>query len=80
MDIKKIQILLCLGSSQVTYFSSSYHIQLTCTDNSISSIARAAGAGETPLCVITLCILMTVVFIPPTFINICMEGTEYEKV
>ena len=47
------------------------HHQLTCTVDSISSIARLARTGETPLSVGALCILMTVVqVIPLTFIDV----------
>ena len=47
---------------------------LTCTVDSISSVARIAGAGETSLGVSALCILMTVVqVITLTFINIYSE-------
>ena len=41
--------------------SSSLQCYLTCTVDPISSVARITGAGETPLCVNALCILMTVV-------------------
>ena len=45
---------------------------LTCTVDSISSVARATGAGITPDCVCALCILMTVIgFI--TLIDICIK-------
>ena len=47
---------------------------LTCTVDTISSVARVAGAGETSLCVNALCILMTIVqVITPTFIDIYNE-------
>ena len=49
------------------------------TVDPISSIARIAKAGVSPVCVSALRILMTVVLIPLTFINICMGGTECEK-
>ena len=42
------------------------------TVDPISSIARIAKAGVTPVCVSALRILMTVVLIPLTFINICI--------
>jgi len=35
--------------------------RLTCTDDSISSVARVARIVETPFCVTAVCILMTVV-------------------
>ena len=38
----------------------------------ISSVARVAGAGETPLCVSALCIIMTVVITSLTLIDIYM--------
>ena len=47
---------------------------LTCTADSISSVAKVTGAGVTPLCVSALCPLMTVVeVITLTFINVCMK-------
>ena len=47
---------------------------LTWTVDSISSVARVAGAGETSLCVSALCILMTVVeVITLTLIDIYNE-------
>ena len=49
-------------------------IRLTCTGDPISSVARVASAGVTPLCVSALCILVTVVWvITPTFIDIYMK-------
>ena len=46
---------------------------LTCTVDSISSIARVASAGETSLRVCAVCILVTVVLIALTLINVCIE-------
>ena len=47
----------------------------TCTSESISSVARVAGADVTSLCVSALCILMTVVQdITLTFINFCIKA------
>ena len=47
-------------------------LQLTCTVDSISSVARVAGAGETSLSVSAVCILTTVVeLIILTLINVC---------
>ena len=51
--------------------------ELTCTVDPISSVARVAGTGETPLCVRALCILMTVVqVITLTLIDICAEHSK----
>ena len=47
---------------------------LTCTVDSISSVAKVTGAGVTPHCVRALCPLMTVVgVITLTLINVCMK-------
>ena len=47
---------------------------LTCTVDSISSVAKVTGAGVTPLCVSALCPLMTVVeVINLTLIDICIK-------
>ena len=47
---------------------------LTCTADSISSVAKVTGAGVTPLCVSALCPLMTVVeVINLTLIDICIK-------
>ena len=45
---------------------------LTCTVDSISSVARVAGAGVTPYCVCALSILMTVIG-SITLIDICIK-------
>ena len=51
---------------------------LTCTDDSISSVARVARTFETPFCVSAVCILMTVVQdITRTLINVCMKTLRY---
>ena len=55
---------------------------LTCTVDSISSVTRIAGAGETSLGVDALCILMTVVRFILTLIDIYNEvqNMQYLKV
>ena len=48
---------------------------LTCTVDSISSVAKVTGAGVIPHCVSALCILMAVVqVITLTFIDVCMKA------
>ena len=52
-------------------------LQLTCTVDSISSVARVAGAGETSLCVSAVCILVAVIeFINLTLIDVCVSETD----
>ena len=59
----------------VTYLT--IYNELTCAVDSISSVPRVAGAGETSLCVSALCILMTVVqVITPTLIDVCIEHSK----
>jgi len=49
-----------------------YGQYLTCTVDSISSVAMIAGAGESSLCVSAVCILTTVVeLIILTLIDVC---------
>ena len=58
------KMLLCIEMNE----------DLTCTVDTISSVARVAGAGETSLCVSALCILMAVVqVITPTLVDIYNE-------
>ena len=46
--------------------------ELTCTDDSISSVARVTRASETSLCVCAACLLMAIVqAITLTLINVC---------
>ena len=59
----------------VTYLT--IYNELTCTVDSISSVASIAGAGETSLCVGALCILMTVVqVITLTLIDVCIKHSK----
>ena len=54
------------------------HSELTCAAvDTISSVARVARTGVTPLCVSALCILITVVqVITLTLIDICIEHSK----
>jgi len=58
-------IITCLPNNELQ--------QLTCTADSISSVARVAGAGKTSFSVSAACIAMTVVFINYTFIDVCIR-------
>ena len=60
-----------------TRYISLHPRKLTCTVDTISSVAGVARADETPLCVGAVCFLMTVVqVITITVIELCIEHSK----